>query len=143
MLADPRARRTLLRVVLGSLAVSAAAVGLPALIAPRAFFAGFPLGASWVAELPPFNLHLVGDVGGLYLAFALLFAWAAVTVARDLVVPLCAAWAVAAALHLGFHVAHLERFGAADAAGQIASLALVLALPVLGVTLRDAARSAS
>jgi hypothetical protein len=140
VLADPRARRTLLRVALVSLALSAAAVGLPALLAPRAFFDGFPFGASWVAPLPPFNAHLVGDVGGLYLAFTVLFGWSAVTLARALVVPLSVAWGTFAVLHLGFHATHLEGFGVADAAGQIVSLAVVLALPALCVALRDAAR---
>jgi hypothetical protein len=140
VLADPRARRTLLRVALGTLALSAATVGLPATLTPRAFFDGFPFGASWVAPLPPFNLHLVGDVGGLYLGFAILFAWATVTLARGLVVPLCVAWSAAAILHLGFHVTHLEGFSVADAVGQTVGLTAVLVLPALCVGLRGAAR---
>lgn len=30
----------------------------------------------WVAPLGPYDAHLVTDVGGFYLAFAALFAWA-------------------------------------------------------------------
>jgi hypothetical protein len=140
VLADPAARRTLLRVALGTLAVSAAAVGVPALLTPRAFFDGFPFVASWVAALPPFNAHLVADVGGLHLAFALLFGWAAVTLARGLVVPLCVAWGGFAVVHLGFHLTHLDGFGPGDAVSQSVGLATVLALPALCVALRDAAR---
>jgi hypothetical protein len=62
------------RVALWILAAEAAWVAVPALLAPRAFYDSFPLGASWVEMLPPYNEHLISDVGGFYLAFALLFA---------------------------------------------------------------------
>jgi hypothetical protein len=118
------------RAALALLAVSAAATGLPAALVPRRFYDGFPFVASWVDRLPPYNEHLVTDVGGFYLAFAVLFAWAALRPHRALVVPLCVAWSVAAAIHLAFHVTHLDGFGAADAIGQTAGLVLVLALPL-------------
>jgi hypothetical protein len=124
-----------LRVALGLLAVSAASVGLPATFVPRRFYDDFPFVASWVDRLPPYNAHLVTDVGGFYLAFAVLFAWAAWRPRRELVVPLCVAWALAAMLHLRFHVTHLSGFPTADAIAEIASLALVLALPVLVIVL--------
>ena len=69
---DRGAGVTGVRVAMGLLAVSAAAVGLPATIAPHAFFASWPLGREWVSALPAYNQHLVGDVGGFYLAFAVL-----------------------------------------------------------------------
>jgi hypothetical protein len=118
-----------LRVALGLLALNAAAVGVPAAFVPRRFYDDFPFLASWVDLLPPYNAHLVTDVGEFYLAFAILFAWAAARPARELVIPLCVAWAVAAALHLRFHVTHLGGFGTADAIAQTASLALVVVLP--------------
>jgi hypothetical protein len=124
------ARERWLRATLAVLAVSSAATGLPATLAPRWFYDAFPLGAGWVSELPPYNAHLVTDVGGFYLAFAGLFAWAALRPRRALVVPLATAWSVAAALHLLFHVTHLGRFGTADAVLQTAGLLLVLALPL-------------
>jgi hypothetical protein len=123
------ARLTGLRMALALLSLSALAVGLPAAVVPRRFYDDFPFVASWVDRLPPYNQHLVMDVGAFYLAFALLFAWAAVRPSRALVVPLCAAWALAAAVHLGFHVTHLGGFPTADAIAQTASLALVLLLP--------------
>ena len=83
--------------------------------------------------LPPFNEHLIRDVGGFYLAFALLFAWAAVTLARALVVPLAVAWSLAALLHAVYHVLHLDGFGAGDAVAQTVGLVAVLALPVLAI----------
>jgi hypothetical protein len=122
------------RVALLTLAAGAALPGLHALVAPRGFFDGFPVGpADWVVLLPPYNEHLITDVGGFYLAFAVLFAWAARTLHPALVQPLCAAWALAATAHLAFHVTHLTGFGAADAVAQTASLALVLVLPGVAV----------
>ncbi len=127
--ADPRSR-LLARTALLALAAGAALPGLHALLAPRGFYDGFPLGpADWVVLLPPYNEHLVTDVGSFYLAFAVLFAWAARSLHPALVQPLCAAWALAATAHLAFHVTHLDGFGAADAAAQTASLSLVLVLP--------------
>ena len=123
------------RLAMALLALSAAAVGVPATLAPRGFYDRFPVVASWVDRLPPYNQHLVSDAGGFYLAFTLLFAWAAVRPARALVVPLCLAWSLAAALHLGFHVTHLDGFPAADAIAQTAGLAFVLLLPLAVVAL--------
>jgi len=122
---------TVARISLWLLAAEAAAVGVPAQLAPRAFYDSFPVGASWVDMLPPYNEHFVNDVAGFYVAFALLFAWAAVTLRRELVVPLCAAWGVAALLHFVYHVTHLDGWDAADAVAQTVALALVLALPVI------------
>jgi hypothetical protein len=121
------------RVSLWCLAASSASTGLPAALAPRAFYDGFPLGRGWVEMLPPYNQHLVTDAGGFYLAFALLFAWAAVSLQRPLVVPLCTAWSLAALLHFGYHVTHLDGWDARDAIAQTVALALLLALPVIAV----------
>jgi hypothetical protein len=119
-----------LRAALVLLSLSAAGVGLPATIAPHAFYDSWPLGRSWVGALPAYNEHLVGDVGGFYLAFAVLFAWAALRPSRQLVVPLCVAWAVAAALHLVFHATHLDGLATGDAVAELAGLGFVLLLPV-------------
>jgi hypothetical protein len=131
-----------LRVALGLLAVYAAFVGVPATLAPRGFYDDFPFFASWVDLLPPYNQHLITDVGGSYLAFALLFAWAAARPSRELVIPVCSAWALAAALHWVYHVTHLGGFGTADAIAQTAGLAAVLLLPFLALAaLRQASRA--
>lgn len=84
-----------------------------------------------VELLPPYNEHLVRDVGGLSLAFAILFAWAAVTLAPALIVPLC----VAGVLHAVFHITHLDGFSTGDAIAQTASLVAVIALPVLAIAI--------
>jgi hypothetical protein len=101
-------------------------IGAVAAFAPRTFFDDFPFFAHWVELLPPYNEHLVSDVGGLYLGFALLFGWAASTLERTLVRAACAAFLLSAILHLIFHAGHLEGFGSADGIAEIASLAALL-----------------
>lgn len=93
-----------LRATLGLVALINAITGLQAAVAPRAFFDDFPLGHGWVAALPPFNEHLITDVGGFYLAFAVLFGWAAARPERPLVLPLAVGWA-----GLRAHPSHVAR----------------------------------
>jgi hypothetical protein len=88
-----------------------------------------------VELLPPYNEHLVRDVGGFYLAFAILFAWAAVTLSSALIVPLCVTWTVAAVLHADFPVTHLDGFSTGDAVAQTVGLLAVIALPLLAIAL--------
>ena len=116
---------------LALLFAAALLIGLTAAALPRTFYDDFPFLAHWVDLLPPYNEHLVTDVGGLYLGFAVLFAWAAWTLERTLVRAVCVAWLLAAGLHLIFHAGHLEGFGTADAVAEIATLALLLVPPPL------------
>jgi hypothetical protein len=125
--------KRLLRVTLACLSLSAIAVGLQAVVAPHSFYTGWPGGRGWVELLPPYNEHLVRDVGGFYVAFAILFAWAAVTLARALVVPLCVAWAVSAVAHGLFHALHTDGMSTGDAVAELAGLAAVLVLPLLAI----------
>jgi hypothetical protein len=135
------ARTSLLRATLACLAVSAALPGLQATISPSSFYDGFPFGRAWVQLLPPFNEHLVRDVGTYKLAFALLFAWAAWRPARELVVPVAAAWSVAAFLHAVYHARNLDGFGAGDAIAFVTVLSAALALPALAIALTWRRRS--
>jgi hypothetical protein len=52
-----------------------------------------------------------------------------------LILPLAAAWSLAAVLHAGYHGLHLDGFGAGDAIAQTAGLAAVLALPAVAVAI--------
>jgi hypothetical protein len=131
-----RERRLLGIVALWTLAASSALTGALAFFAPRAFYDDFPAGLSLVAQLPPFNAHLTSDVGGFYLAFALLFAWAALRPSRQLIVPLAAAWVLEAGLHLVWHLLHLDGFSAGDAVAQTAGFLVWLILPVMAVRFR-------
>lgn len=124
------------RLVLAAVAVSNLATGLLALLAPRAFYDHFPFGAGWVAALPPYNQHLTTDAGAFFLAFGLLLAWAAWRMAPALVVPVCAAWTVVAAVHLTFHVTHLDGLSSGDQILQTTGLAAALAPAVVAVKVR-------
>lgn len=126
-------RARIARLSLGLLFFSALLVGLTATAFPEAFYEDFPFLSHWVDLLPPYNEHLVTDVGGLYLGFAVLFAWAAWTLEPVLVRAVCVAWLLTASLHLGFHATHLDNFGAADAVGELVSLALLAGAPAVAL----------
>lgn len=121
------------RAALVLLAISAFTIGVPAAVAPLTFYSHFPFFAHWVNLLPPYNEHLVTDVGGLYLGFAVLFAWAARTLQPALVRAASVAWLVPAVLHLAFHATHLHGFGTADATAELASLTYLVMLPLLAL----------
>jgi hypothetical protein len=121
------------RAALATLCLAALSIGIPATLAPHTFYADFPFYAHWVELLPPYNEHLVTDVGGLYLGFAVLFAWAAWAPQQTLVRAASTAWLLTAAIHLAFHATHLDDFGAADAAGELASLAVLLTPPLVAI----------
>ena len=104
---------------LGALAIVSLVVGLYAFIWPHSFY-DHVLG---VDRLPPYNQHLLTDAGGFYLGFAGLFAWAAVDRGRALVLATCVAWMVVQALHLAYHVTHLDDFNVATAVAQTVLLA--------------------
>ena len=121
------------RVSLAILLLSTASIGLTATLAPHTFYDDFPFLSHWVDLLPPYNEHLVTDVGGLYLGFTVLFSWAAWTLQPTLVRAVCSAWLLSATLHLIFHATHLEGFGTADGVAEIASLAFLLIPPPIAI----------
>jgi hypothetical protein len=123
----------LARAMLVLLCAYCVAIGAVAAFAPRTFYDDFPFFAHWVDLLPPYNVHLISDVGGLYLGFALLFAWAARTLDRTLVSATCAAFLLSAVIHLVFHADHLEGFGTVDGIAEIASLTALLVPPVIAI----------
>ncbi|HZO05195.1 MAG TPA: hypothetical protein VFB52_02330 [Solirubrobacterales bacterium] len=121
------------RAALAFLLFSALLIGLTATVVPRTFYDDFPFLASWVELLPPYNEHLVTDVGGLYLGFAVMFGCAAWTLERTLVRAVSVAWLLTAGIHLLFHAGHLDNFSTADAVAELASLTLLLAPPPIAV----------
>jgi hypothetical protein len=121
------------RLALLLLFIPAATIGLTAAIFPHAFYDNFPFLTHWVDLLPPYNEHLVTDVGGLYLGFAVLLAWAARTLDRTLVQAVCVAWLLTASLHLLFHATHLDNFDTGDAVAEIVNLALLLIPPPIAI----------
>ena len=79
-------------------------------------------------------------VGNYKLAFAVLFAWAALRPSRELIVPLASARSLAALLHALYHALHLDGFGAGDAIALAAVLVAALALPALAVVITQRER---
>jgi len=129
--ASPRA--PVMRACLGVLTLVQAVIGCWALLAPAAFYAGFPAaGHAWVAMLPPYNEHLVRDVGALSLAVAVLLAAAWLTADRRLVPVAVVVYSVYALPHTAFHGLHLEGFSRFDAVSQMAGFGFQLLL-VAGV----------
>ncbi len=122
------------RVALAYCALGALLVGLPAMFAPQTFYEDFPFIASWVDNIPPYNSHLTTDTGGLYLGFALLLGWAMVRAA--LVVPVCVAFAATQALHLGYHLTHLDGYTTEDAVTQSVALAGFVVMPLVAIAAR-------
>jgi hypothetical protein len=77
----------LLRAGLVFLVVTQVLVGGWQLVAPHSFYADGPVpGHHWVDLLPPYNEHLMRDVGALNLALGVVLAVAAVGLERRLVV---------------------------------------------------------
>src|SRR4029450_11950593 len=122
---DARAN-TALASTLGTLAAVSLVVGLYAFIWPRSFYDHVVR----VDRLPPYSQHLLADVGGFYLGFAVLFAWAAVDRSRALVLATCAAWVEVQSLHLAYHVTHLEHFNVSTAVAQTVLLSAAPAVAV-------------
>jgi hypothetical protein len=114
------------------LVVLAGAVGVMQLFAPQAFYDRFPSAThTWVAYLPPYNEHLMRDVGGLNLALLIVIVVAAVTLDRLVVRTALAAVLFFAVVHFIFHATHLENFPRGDAIGQTVSLGVTVLLPAL------------
>jgi hypothetical protein len=131
-----------LRVVLGLGAVVEALVGVWAQFFPVSFYTDFPMGRGWVALLPPYNEHLVRDVGGLSLALVVVMGAAALRPDRWTARVAAVAAAVFVFPHTVFHALHMAHFPAFDAAaqtvGNLVFCALVVAIWVLAGRLPDA-----
>lgn len=114
----------MIRAGLVLLAVLQGATGLVQLVAPKTFY-----DLRWVSLLPPYNEHLMRDVGALTLAYVLVLAAAAVWPQPRLVRVALAANLVWTVPHLVFHTTHLDHFPAGDAIAQTVALGLAVVLP--------------
>jgi hypothetical protein len=128
--------RSWLRTGVVFLAVTQGAVGAVQLFAPKVFYNDFPTtNHPWVSLIPPYNEHLMRDVGALTLASAFVLAMAAVTMDRLMVRTALVANLIFTVPHFVFHAFHLEAFPTGDAIGQTISLGMGILLPAACVTL--------
>jgi hypothetical protein len=132
---EPPADTAPIRVCLAILGLTALSIGLPATFVPETFYTDYPFFTALVKLLPPYNEHLITDVGGLYIGFGLMFAWATFRPSRQLVLPLCWAWIVAQSLHFAFHISNLTGFTTTEATIQQVGLAFYILVALVPVVL--------
>jgi hypothetical protein len=128
--------RLVTRGILIYLSAAGLLVGVWAAMFPQSFYDDFPgLGRVWVAVDGPMNEHLVRDVGQFSLALSVVTVVAAVTMQTLLVRAVSAAWLVNAVPHFIYHARHLDRYDTVDQIGNIVSLGLLVALPLVTLLL--------
>ena len=112
------------------LAVSQGAAGLIQLFAPKFFYDDFPTSATpWVSLLPPYNEHLMRDVGALTLAYVLVLTTAAIWPEPKLVRVALAANLMFTVPHFVFHATHLGHYPTGSAIAQTITLGLAVLIP--------------
>lgn len=123
-------RRRVLRVGLALLGVLHLSWGVAAMSAPRWFFDRFPgFGQRWTAAYPPYNEHLLTDVGAAFAALGVLLLLAAARPDRRVVAVVLVGVVVFSGLHLGYHAIrpHQDLTGASWVASLVALAAGVIA----------------
>jgi hypothetical protein len=127
--------RSVLRAGLALLGVLHLSWGIGATVAPKWFFDTFPgFGERWTAAYPPYNEHLMTDVGAAFATLGFLLLVAAVLADRRVTTVVLLGVILFSALHLVFHAAHHGDLTGASlslsltslAAGVLAPLALLL-----------------
>jgi hypothetical protein len=126
--------RAWLRAGLLLLAALQAVVSLWQYAFPRSFYDDFPT----VSLDPPYNEHLVSDIGGLGLALTAMLLVAAWTLDTTAALVALTGYLVYAATHFAFHVAHMAHFSLRDAfaVGTGLGVEVLLALLLLLAALR-------
>ena len=120
------------RIALGYLALVSLQIGAWAQFAPRSFYDDFPgLGRTWVSVDGPYNEHLVRDVGGLYLALAVLVIAAMITLSRGLVITASVAVLVSGVPHLVYHLVRRDGLSAGDLVASLAGLTAITVIPIV------------
>lgn len=123
---------TLLRGGLIFLAATQGAAGSVQLLLPRLFYDNAPTPEHpWVAMLPPYNEHLMRDLGAATLAYTLVLVVAAIGLERRLVVTALAANLMFTVPHFVFHAAHLEGMPPDDALAQTLTLIAAVVIPAV------------
>jgi hypothetical protein len=119
------------RVGLGALGVVELAWGGWAYLAPARFFASFPgFGHRWTYGYPPYNEHLVTDLGATFVTLGVLLVVAAALDDRRVSAVALVGVLVFNALHLGYHAMHRGTMGGTDYGFSLLSLVLGILVPL-------------
>jgi uncharacterized membrane protein len=106
--------------------------GVGAIAAPRWFFDNFPgFGRHWTAAYPPYNEHLMTDVGAAFLALGVILLIAAFLRDPKVTAVVLIGLLVFSAAHLAFHARHPGNLTGADLAASTTSLVLGVVVPGL------------
>lgn len=98
--------------------------GVWAYLFARSFYDDVPT----VSADPPFNQHLMSDVGAFFLALGVVLVAAAIVMEHRLIRAALASFLTFAVLHLVFHATHLSGMSRAGATGLVIALAVEAAL---------------
>lgn len=116
-------------VILGAFHIS---WGVPAVLAPRWFYANFPgFGHRWTAAYPPYNEHLMTDVGAAFTALGVILLIAAWLLDRKVTMVVLIGLLVFSALHLVFHLSDAGHLAGADLVLSLLTLAAGVVLPLV------------
>ncbi|MEV0250988.1 hypothetical protein AB0H76_30635 [Nocardia sp. NPDC050712] len=127
-----RRRWLAVRIMLGILAFTGLTIGLWAVLAPQSWYNSFPgFGMHWVSVDGPYNHHLVGDVGGFFLALGAISAFALWRGGAALAQAAGIGWLVLSVPHTIYHVSHKP--AELGSVSYTLSLLAVLALFGLGL----------
>ena len=106
--------------------------GVGAVAAPRWFFDNFPgFGRHWTAAYPPYNEHLMTDVGAAFLALGVILLIAAFLRDPKVTSVVLIGLLVFSTAHLVFHARHPGNLTGADLAASLVFLALGVVVPAL------------
>lgn len=126
----PARRRAALTAGLALLGALQFGIGAWAWFAPAQFFEAFPgFGQRWTAAYPPYNAHLVTDLGATFVTLGVLLLIAAVLRDHRVTTVVLVGVLVFAMLHLAFHATHHGLVGGGQLATSIAFLVLGVLAP--------------
>jgi hypothetical protein len=116
---------------MGALGMVIASWGVWARWWPQHFFDTFPgWGHRWTAAYPPYNEHLVTDLGATFLTLAFLLIAGAAVRNRGVRTVVLAGVAFFGALHLSFHAGHAGTMTGVDLGASLFFLGLGVLAPI-------------
>lgn len=120
-----------MRWTLATLGVFHIGWGVPAVLAPRWFYARFPgFGQQWTAAYPPYNEHLMTDVGAAFTTLGVILLLAAWFMDRKVTDVVLTGVLVFSTVHLVYHVTHRGALTGPSVALSLASLVVGVLAPL-------------